>query len=42
MGVICHTDSEQAMFMMSVSVNIFTLVVSANKEIQVLNNGNAF
>jgi len=42
MGVICHIDSEQAMFMKSIIVNIFGLVVSTNKEIQVQNTGNAF
>lgn len=42
LGVICHIDSEQAMFMKSVIVNIFRLVVSVNKEIRVQNTGNAF
>ena len=41
-GVVCHIDSEQAMFMKSIIVNIFGLVVSTNKEIQVQNTGNAF
>lgn len=39
MGDICHIDSEQAMFMKSISINIFRLVVLANKEIQVQNTG---
>jgi hypothetical protein len=42
MGVICHIDSEQATFMKSVVVNIFRLVVSANKEIQIQSTGNVF
>jgi hypothetical protein len=42
MGVICHIDSEQAMYMKSVIADIFRLVVSANKEMQVKNTGNIF